>query len=132
MTTLEELQDLLDDTADDIAQVLPEISEWRGAMVYLLKALEVKAMVKRIDRKMKSDDAFYYAIWGLISLVVIITFTVGMESISGFITGCGVSLTSFSMVQPLFNMSKRKKPWFWWIIGLPVGLALVLIGAEMW
>ena len=33
LATLEELQDLLDDTADDIAQVLPDISEWPVAMV---------------------------------------------------------------------------------------------------
>ena len=55
MITIEELQDLLDDTANDIAQVLPKISEWQGAMVYLLKALEVKAIDRDSFHPMNYD-----------------------------------------------------------------------------
>jgi hypothetical protein len=44
LTNLHELQYLLDDTADDLAQLLPDTDEWKGAIAYLLKALEVKAM----------------------------------------------------------------------------------------
>ena len=44
MSTIHELQVVLDDTAEDLAQVLPEVDNWGGALVYLLQALEVKAM----------------------------------------------------------------------------------------
>jgi len=41
---LHDLQAALDDTASDISQVLPDILDWPDAVLYLLKALEVKAM----------------------------------------------------------------------------------------
>ena len=41
---LHDLQAVLDDTASDIAQVLPDIYDWPDAVLYFLKALVVKTM----------------------------------------------------------------------------------------
>jgi hypothetical protein len=41
---LHDLQAVLNDTASDIAQVLPDVNDWPDAVLYVLKALEVKAV----------------------------------------------------------------------------------------
>ena len=44
LNKLYEIKTLLDDTAKDLAQLLPDAAEWRGWVVYLLQALEAAAM----------------------------------------------------------------------------------------
>ena len=41
---LRDLQIVLEYTASDIAQVLPEINDWPDAVLYFLKTFEVKVM----------------------------------------------------------------------------------------
>jgi hypothetical protein len=40
MNELQELRELLDDTAQDMAQVLPESSDWARWLTYLLEGLD--------------------------------------------------------------------------------------------
>ena len=41
---LHDLLTIFDDTPSDITRVLPDVFEWPKAVLYLLKALEVKAV----------------------------------------------------------------------------------------
>ena len=60
-----DLQTVLDDTASDIAQVLPDISDWPDAMMYLLKALEFKAMELKLDQQLEFENALRYILAGI-------------------------------------------------------------------
>lgn len=40
MSELQELRELLDDTAQDMAQVLPDSSDWSRWLMYLLEGLD--------------------------------------------------------------------------------------------
>ena len=62
---LNDLKSVLDDTASDIAQVLPNINDWPDAIVYLLKALEFKAMELKLDQQREYENALRYIIAGL-------------------------------------------------------------------
>ena len=55
MTELYEIKTLLDDTAKDLAQVLPDAAEWRGWVVYLLEALEAEAKDRGEYEQMLAD-----------------------------------------------------------------------------
>ena len=43
MTDQDEIQTLVDNTADEFAATLPDISQWAGWVVYLCQTLEAKA-----------------------------------------------------------------------------------------
>ena len=60
-----DLQAVLDDTASDIAQVLPDISDWPDAIMYLMKALEFKAMELKLDQQREFENTLRYIIAGL-------------------------------------------------------------------
>ena len=62
---LHDLQAVLEDTASDIAQVLPDISDWPDAMMYLLKALEFKAIELKLDQQREFENTLRYIIAGL-------------------------------------------------------------------
>ena len=62
---LNDLKAVLDDTASDIAQVLPEINDWPDAMMYLMKALEFKAMELKLDQQREFENTLRYIIAGL-------------------------------------------------------------------
>ena len=61
MSDLNEIRQLLDDTAKDLAQALPEPGEWSGWIVYLLEVLEVAAM----DIDPDHPEAFEMSISGI-------------------------------------------------------------------
>jgi hypothetical protein len=44
MNTLDELRDVLDDTAQDMAQVVPNPEDWSNWIIYFLEELEDKAV----------------------------------------------------------------------------------------
>ena len=46
MNTLDELRVVLDDTAQDMAQAVPDPSEWSKFIIYFLEELEDKAEVR--------------------------------------------------------------------------------------
>ena len=60
-----DLQTVLDDTASDIAQVLPDISDWPDAVIYFLKALEIKAMELDPNQQREFENTLRYIIAGL-------------------------------------------------------------------
>ena len=62
---LRDLQTVLDDTASDIAQVLPDINDWPDAIMYLMKALEFKAMELKLDQQREFENTLRYIIAGL-------------------------------------------------------------------
>ena len=62
---LTDLKGVLDDTASDIAQVLPDISDWPDAIMYLMKALEFKAMELKLDQQREFENTLRYIIAGL-------------------------------------------------------------------
>ena len=65
LDNLNDLKAVLDETASDIAQVLPEIDDWPDAMMYLLKALEFKAMELKLDQQREFENTLRYIIAGL-------------------------------------------------------------------
>ena len=62
---LTDLKGVLEDTASDIAQVLPDISDWPDAVIYFLKALEIKAMELKLDQQREYENTLRYIIAGL-------------------------------------------------------------------
>ena len=62
---LQDLKTVLDDTASDIAQVLPDISDWPDAIMYLMNALEFKAMELKLDQQREYENTLRYIIAGL-------------------------------------------------------------------
>jgi len=62
---LTDLKVILDDTASDIAQVLPDINDWPDAIMYLMKALEFKAMELKLDQQREYENTLRYIIAGL-------------------------------------------------------------------
>ena len=62
---LHDLQAVLDDTASDIAQVLPDINDRPDAMMYLLKALEFKAMELKLDQQREYENALRNIVTGI-------------------------------------------------------------------
>ena len=55
MTDLYEIKTLLDDTARDLVEVLPEVGELRGWVVYLLEALEAETQDREQYEQMLTD-----------------------------------------------------------------------------
>ena len=62
---LHDLKTVLDDTASDIAQVLPDINDWPDAIMYLLKALEFKAMELKLDQRREFENTLRYILTGI-------------------------------------------------------------------
>ena len=62
---LHDLKTVLDETASDTAQVLPDIDDWPDAVIYLLKALEFKAMELKLDQQREFENTLRYIIAGL-------------------------------------------------------------------
>jgi hypothetical protein len=69
-TNLRDFQSFLDDTASDIAQVLPDINDWSDGMMYLLKAIEFKAMEMELDQQREFENTLRYVIADLNSRLV--------------------------------------------------------------
>ena len=60
-----DLKPVLDDTASDIAQVLPDISYWPAAIMYFMRALEFKAMELKLDLQREFEKTLRYILAGL-------------------------------------------------------------------
>jgi len=55
MNTLDELRVVLDDTAQDMAQVVPDPGEWSKSIIYFLEELEDKAKDRETFNAMLHD-----------------------------------------------------------------------------
>ena len=62
---LNDLKAVLDDTASDIAQVLPDINDWPDAMMYLLKAFEFNPMELILDQQREYENILRYILAGI-------------------------------------------------------------------
>lgn len=60
-----DLPAVLDETASDIAQVLPDIHDWPDAVLYFLKALENKAMELDPNQKREFKNTLRYVLTGI-------------------------------------------------------------------
>ena len=65
MSNLGELRDVLNDTASDIADVLPDLQYWPDAVLYFLKALEAKASELHPSQQQEFENILRFIIAGL-------------------------------------------------------------------
>ena len=65
MSESNDLQAVLDDSTSDISQMLPDDYDWPDAVLYFMKALEIKAMELDPSQQREFDNTLRYILAGL-------------------------------------------------------------------